>query len=199
MEGHPVADTLQAGAGLRAGDSLTSSNGSYTLELQSDGNLVLASGGAPIWASKTDGSGAVRAELQPDGNLVLFDRDGSPVWESETAGHSDARLTVQDDRNVVIYAGTKAVWSSGSGVTGIHAADDAANAHRQAAPEISGLAPTDPVPASHLSYTVENGDTLESIAERFYGDSSQSERIAQANGIDNRGIISVGEVLTIPT
>jgi nucleoid-associated protein YgaU len=51
----------------------------------------------------------------------------------------------------------------------------------------------------HL-YTVVAGDTLRSIAQRFYGDENQWQRIFNANRdqISNPDVISVGWVLTIP-
>jgi nucleoid-associated protein YgaU len=51
----------------------------------------------------------------------------------------------------------------------------------------------------HL-YTVVAGDTLRSIAQRFYGDENQWPRIFNANRdqISNPDVISVGWVLTIP-
>jgi nucleoid-associated protein YgaU len=51
----------------------------------------------------------------------------------------------------------------------------------------------------HL-YTVLAGDTLRSIAQRFYGDENQWPRIFNANRdqISNPDVISVGWVLTIP-
>ena len=51
----------------------------------------------------------------------------------------------------------------------------------------------------HL-YTVAAGDTLRSIAQRFYGDENQWRRIFNANQdqISNPDQISVGWVLTIP-
>jgi nucleoid-associated protein YgaU len=51
----------------------------------------------------------------------------------------------------------------------------------------------------HL-YTVVAGDTLRSIAQRFYGDANQWPRIFNANRdqIANPDVISVGWVLTIP-
>jgi nucleoid-associated protein YgaU len=51
----------------------------------------------------------------------------------------------------------------------------------------------------HL-YTVVAGDTLRSIAQRFYGDENQWPRIFNANRdqISNPDVIQVGWVLTIP-
>ena len=54
-----MGDTLTEGQKLVKGDALTSSNGAYTLTLQDDGNLVLASRGHAIWASGTDGQDVV--------------------------------------------------------------------------------------------------------------------------------------------
>jgi Tfp pilus assembly protein FimV len=53
-------------------------------------------------------------------------------------------------------------------------------------------------PARH--YTVRPGDTLSSIAQRFYGNSARWQWIFQANRsrVKNPDMIFVGEVLTIP-
>ena len=59
-------------------------------------------------------------------------------------------------------------------------------------------APEPPPPPAPRSYTVESGDTLWAIAERFYGDGNQFQRIADASGISNPDLIQPGQVLTIP-
>ena len=48
------------------------------------------------------------------------------------------------------------------------------------------------------TYTVRRGDTLWAISERFYGDGSKYQRIADASGISNPDLIHPGQVLTIP-
>ncbi len=52
-----------------------------------------------------------------------------------------------------------------------------------------------PANSGSQTYTVQSGDTLSSIAER-YGITVNA--ICQANGIENPNLISVGEVLSIP-
>lgn len=49
-------------------------------------------------------------------------------------------------------------------------------------------------------YTIQQGDTLDRIAIRFYGkyDSEKINKIAQANNITNPHKISVGQVISIP-
>jgi hypothetical protein len=80
-----MSDTLTEGQKLVRGESLASSNGAYTLTLQDDGNLVLASRGQALWASSTTGQDVVRAEVQRDGNFVLYTAD-KPVWHTDTKG-----------------------------------------------------------------------------------------------------------------
>ena len=48
------------------------------------------------------------------------------------------------------------------------------------------------------TYTVKSGDTLSIIAERFYGDASLDDFLAEANGIADKTQISVGQEITIP-
>lgn len=78
---------------------------------------------------------------------------------------------LQDDRNLVLYADGGPAWSTKT--------------------------ETEPEPAVR-TYTVESGDTLWAIAERFYGDGSKYQVIAAASGVSNPDLIQPGQVLTIP-
>jgi nucleoid-associated protein YgaU len=57
-----------------------------------------------------------------------------------------------------------------------------------------------PAPAGVQHYTVQKGDTLYSIAKRFYGEGKLKSRILEANRdkIKDENLIQVGMVLTIP-
>ena len=53
--------------------------------------------------------------------------------------------------------------------------------------------------ASTKTYTVQSGDCLWSLAEKYYGDGSQYKKLAAANPeITNPNLIYPGQVLTIP-
>jgi YD repeat-containing protein len=54
-------------------------------------------------------------------------------------------------------------------------------------------------PATPVTYTVQDGDTLESIAQAMWGDSSLWYEIADANGISDDSDLTTGESLIIPT
>jgi LysM repeat protein len=217
-------DKLNAGDKLTAGQSLTSPNGKYDLTMQSDGNLVLYDSGRPVWASETSGSGAERLEMQPDGNLVIYGKKDKPVWSSKTNGHNGARLALQDDRNLVIYpTAGPALWASASfdkGTPGgspaapaaMKKADlpktvipgtgastkDATPAIRKVAAAAAGVATSAPAKGGSKTYTVERGDSLWAIAERFYGDGDKYTRIATANNIPNPDRINPGQKIIIP-
>ncbi|MCL6527091.1 MAG: LysM peptidoglycan-binding domain-containing protein [Thermaceae bacterium] len=49
-------------------------------------------------------------------------------------------------------------------------------------------------------YTVQSGDTLSEIAQKFYGDGTRDSymKIAKANGLENPDLIRVGQKLQIP-
>jgi nucleoid-associated protein YgaU len=58
-----------------------------------------------------------------------------------------------------------------------------------------------PEPVPELkTYTVEPGDNLRSIAERFYGDTDQWQRVYEANKdrLNNPDPLSPGQFLVIP-
>lgn len=192
------------------GESLVSNNGAYTLTLQDDGNLVLASRGTPLWATSTNGQDVVRAEVQPDGNFVLYTAD-KPVWQSDTKGKKSVRLVLQDDRNLVLYAADGPAWSTKTETDAPPPAapeaaaepavegDEAEAVSEEAVAEPVAEATPEPAPEpAARTYTVESGDSLWAIAERFYGDGSKYQVIADASGIPNPDLIQPGQVLTIP-
>jgi LysM repeat protein len=193
-----VGDTLTEGQKLVKGESLTSSNGAYTLTLQDDGNLVLAARGHAIWASGTNGEDVVRAEVQSDGNFVLYTAD-KPVWHTDTKGKKNVRLVLQDDRNLVLYAADGSAWSTKTETDAPPPPEPEAAAPAAAEePAVEEAAASEPEAEAARTYTVESGDTLWAISERFYGDGSKYQIIADASGIANPDLIQPGQVLTIP-
>ena len=193
-----MGDTLTEGQKLVKGESLTSSNGAYTLTLQDDGNLVLAARGHAIWSSGTNGEDVVRAEVQSDGNFVLYTAD-KPVWHTDTKGKKNVRLVLQDDRNVVLYSADGAAWSTKTETDAPPPPEPEAAAPEAAEePAVEEAAVSEPEPAAARTYTVESGDTLWAIAEQFYGDGNKYQIIADASGIPNPDLIQPGQVLTIP-
>lgn len=197
-----MSDTLTAGQKLVRGESLTSNNGAYTLTLQDDGNLVLAARGQELWAAGTDGQDVVRAEVQPDGNFVVYTAD-KPVWHTHTQGKKGVKLVLQDDRNLVLYAADGPAWSTKTETDSPPPEAAASKAAPEAVTEPAAdevpeaAAEPEPEPAVR-TYTVESGDSLWAIAERFYGDGSKYQAIADASGIPNPDLIQPGQVLTIP-
>ena len=207
-----MSDTLTEGQKLERGQSLASHNGAYTLTLQDDGNLVLAARGQARWASATNGQDVVRAEVQPDGNFVLYTPD-KPVWHTDTKGKKNVRLVLQDDCNLVLYAADGPAWSSHTKTDAPPPAAEPAPAEPAASDEVAAEpAPAEPAAAEPVeeaaaepapepaarTYTVISGDTLWAIAERFYGDGSKYQVIADASGVSDPDLIHPGQVLTIP-
>jgi nucleoid-associated protein YgaU len=201
-----MSDTLTEGQKLVRGESLVSNNGAYTLTLQEDGNLVLASRGTTLWSTSTDGQNAVRAEVQSDGNFVLYAAD-KPIWHSDTKGKKNVRLVIQDDRNLVLYAADGPAWSTKTETDAPpppepQAAAESATADApvvEATEEAFEEATPEPAPEpAARTYTVVSGDTLWAISERFYGDGNKYQVIADASGVSNPDLIYPGQVLTIP-
>jgi hypothetical protein len=109
-------DQLTSGQTLTAGQSLISRNVVSMLIMQGDGNLVLYSGGRPVWSSGTYGRGATHALMQGDGNLVLYTAGNVPIWATNTFGHNNSSLVMQDDGNLVIYSSTSVpLWATSTG------------------------------------------------------------------------------------
>jgi nucleoid-associated protein YgaU len=198
--------TLASGSSLAAGQSITSDNGKYKLELQADGNLVLSGPTGVGWSSDTAGKGGTHADMQADGNFVLYTADNGVVWRTDTADKPGAHLVLQDDRNIVIYAadGTTVLWTPNCYLSETEKATEAqqeadakTKVDAEAAAAAGAPAPAPAAPAAQ-TYTVVRGDTLSAIAKRFYGKASEYRKIASANNLANPDLIHPGQVLTIP-
>ncbi len=112
----PIADTLQSGQSLSAGQFITSLNGVYKLIYQTDGNLVLynTTTNAALWTIGVTSGAPGSMQMQTDGNLVVYNSYGTAVWQSSTNnGDSGTRLVVQDDGNTVLYRSDNTpAWST---------------------------------------------------------------------------------------
>lgn len=77
---------------------------------------------------------------------------------------------------------------------------DASGADEAQAPEAAEAAEAAPAPAEPTSttYTVQPGDYLFGLAEKFYGDGRQWSTIAEANNLAPGAVISPGQTLEIP-
>lgn len=110
------SSTLNAPDALWAGQQLVSANGQYSLDMQTDGNLVIYGNGNALWGSGTNGTGSNNVlVMQSDGNLVIWS-GSTAVWGSNTVGSgSNNSLSIQNDGNLVIYTSSgHAVWGAGT-------------------------------------------------------------------------------------
>ncbi|GAW52461.1 hypothetical protein PD653_4558 [Nocardioides sp. PD653] len=107
-------DTLYRNQNLDVGQWLRSSNGAYTLVMQSDANLVLYHGSRAIWASGTNGRPVHHLKLHDNGCMALIDSSGNWLWRPspDPCNKGGDHLAVQNDGNLVLYAGSRAVWAS---------------------------------------------------------------------------------------
>jgi hypothetical protein len=88
---------------LLGGESLHSSDGSWFLRMQVDGNFVLYQNGTAIWATGTSSHPGAKVIMQTDGNLVVYDANGTtPLWASNTYLSAADRLVLYDDGDLVL-------------------------------------------------------------------------------------------------
>lgn len=106
----PCGDTMAQSRSLRRGMNLTSNSGRFSLQLQSDGNLVEYAEPCqqPLWSNNRFNTSYLW--MQTDGNLVGYTDRNQPTWSTNTAGSRGDHLVVQDDGNVVLYAGSRPLW-----------------------------------------------------------------------------------------
>ena len=109
-----VYSGMDAGTSLKDGQSLVSPNGKFTLQLKSNGNLVLMGGGLLLWDSGTIGDAPDYVAMQGDGNFVIY-QGQRPIWMSgsQQGDFGNYVLDVQNDGDVVIYSPlNKPIWDS---------------------------------------------------------------------------------------
>lgn len=102
---------LRQGEYIVGNQNITSSNGVFSLWLQSDGNLVAYDNrnGRAYWHTGTR-TGAILL-FQGDGNLVLYDASWRPLWQTGTQNRGGAYAILQGDGNLVIYtASFRPLW-----------------------------------------------------------------------------------------
>jgi len=114
VAGAPV-HLLQIGAGaqLRVGETLHSSNGRYLAKVRAGGRLVVrnAHTGHQLWATPSAGPDATLT-FTAQGQLVLRTQDGAAVWRSRTRGSHARWLSVRDDGALTLTAQGLTVWTS---------------------------------------------------------------------------------------
>lgn len=110
-----AANSLYTNEVLEYNQSITSTNGRYTLIQQSDGNLVLYRGATvasnALWAS---GKVGLHTYMQTDGNFVQYNAANVAVWDSRTGGHTTAHdsVTLNDDGSLVVGSRAPSIaWS----------------------------------------------------------------------------------------
>jgi hypothetical protein len=109
--------TMAPGGSLRAGESVRSPDGRFTLTYQHDGNLVLYDPwGAPRWDSRTHGVAPGALAMQFDGNLVIYDAWDGAVWSTGTHNSPGAYLAVQNNGDVAVFnVDGVSLWRTGTG------------------------------------------------------------------------------------
>lgn len=102
-----------------------------------------------------------------------------------TAAEADTQIEDLQQQIVALQEQLNAEDTSGTGTQG----DGSGNENPNGGGETTGQAET---------YIVESGDTLQTIAEQFYGDVSLDDLIMEENGITDPTSLAVGQELTIP-
>jgi hypothetical protein len=120
---------LTEGTFLKSNFSLYSENKKFTLDLNSNGNLVIYSypinyyipdGRVQIWSSNTTNKGTTpyKFTLRGNGNLVLTDKYGKVIWSTGTRSnvHKNYIAKLQDNGLLTIFQGNKILWDSKVGL-----------------------------------------------------------------------------------
>jgi len=194
-------------AGNALGYIVRSYDGNYTNEYQS--TLTAFDG---YQAATTTGAST---KLRPGANTQTYDANGFLVGLTDDTQGANNRTFVNDASGRALYvnqAGNvqrqmivngEVLGLYGAGVNPSNPASGYENNPNFANvvdfdfgyAKVSANYPT-PSPGA---YTVRTGDTLQTIAQGAYGDSSLWYRIAEANGLGSNADLKVGQTLNIPS
>ncbi len=112
-----TGDTIKSGPIIKVGNGLISSDGTYRLTMQSDGNLAmsLTVTGRVIWSMGTSGHPGAWAVLQRDGNLVVHAAGGAVLRTTKSGGHPSGTYSMQlqtDSQLVISTPNGTPIWTS---------------------------------------------------------------------------------------
>jgi len=174
------------------------STGNATYSYDQNGNLasVNDSGVNRVITYQTDSFGQVLARKETDSGAAgvyrnFFYLNGQTIGDVGTdrlAGSVDYAQQMATDRSNAANAGNTPVILTATPNVGLNANFD----ENYQADNASSVG------QSSSSYTVMAGDTLQSIAQTVWGDSSLWYLIADANGLDAGDTLAAGESLSIP-
>jgi serine/threonine protein kinase len=122
-----TASTIASGGYLQPGHSIRSANDRFSLNMQTDGNLVEYSeqGRVVQWETDTSGNFGAYLVMQADGNLVVYPSGktapapGQPtpaLWDSGTEGHPGSYAALLNDGALEVRAfrNVRLLWTSPS-------------------------------------------------------------------------------------
>jgi serine/threonine protein kinase len=123
--GRSSASSIPSGGFLQPGHSIASANGRFSLNMQTDGNLVEYSEPGRIvqWETETSGNFGAYVVMQVDGNLVVYPHGrsaaapGQPtpaLWDAGTGGHPASYAALSDTGELEVRASPsgKILWTS---------------------------------------------------------------------------------------
>jgi hypothetical protein len=71
------------------------------------------------WEARSSQNSSVVLRMQTDGNLVVYTGGGQALWDSHTGYAGSSFLKIQDDGKLVIYGPSAPTWQSADGCGGV--------------------------------------------------------------------------------
>jgi hypothetical protein len=107
---------IEPGHGLRANESLWSSDAQVRFVLQADGNAVVyrECDNKALWSTGYMASGNT-LQMQRDGNLVVYNKEGEALWSSRTNSErfAGAVLRLENEGSLCLLKNDQCLWKSG--------------------------------------------------------------------------------------
>ena len=127
------------------------------------------------------------SQTRPEFKTFIADNEGHIIYEFHDDGKSS-----QNETDQFLYANGNGVGQNTHANDGTYTVDLDTGAYAQ----VQNLGASNP--GINLTYTVQQGDTLQGIASQMYGNPSLWFIIADANGLNGGDALKAGTVLIIP-
>lgn len=182
--------------GENSASSGTKADGGASENMTDSGETAGSAAGSSATAEDGNGASGTEADGSGTSGTEAGESVASSAGTGETAGTTAGSSEIAEDGN-----GTSGTETDGSGTSGADTGETAGSgtAAGETAGSGTGTAGITAASADVLTeYTVQRGDSLSKISEKYYGTMNRVKDICAMNGITSEDVIYAGQKILLP-